>query len=104
MASEKQGSEGSVFGQLCDMVANIIGADAAEILDIQPGSRFVDDLGMDSIQIVMLVEHGNTLYKGRIDFATWLKDMSFGSLLKLTVSDVADFIERSLKETDEPKQ
>ena len=51
---------------------------------------------MDSIQIVVLVERGNALYEGRIDFSTWLKDRSFSDLAKLTVGDVADFIEQSL--------
>jgi acyl carrier protein len=104
MASEKQGSENSVFEQLCDVIANIIGADAAEIIDIQPSSKFVRDLGMDSIQIVMLVEQGNALYGGQVDFATWLKDMSFRALLKLTVGDVVDFIETSLRAKGESKQ
>ena len=51
---------------------------------------------MDSIQIVALIEQGNTLHDGKVDFLTWLATKSYEDLLGLTVGDVADFIEQSL--------
>jgi acyl carrier protein len=101
MAGEKQGIEGSAFEQLRDMLTGVIGADAVEILDIQPGSKFVADLGMDSIQIVALIEQGNTQYEGKVNFVAWLTTMEYTALLELTVGDVADFIEQSLRQNTE---
>ncbi|GHT78422.1 hypothetical protein FACS1894104_1580 [Actinomycetota bacterium] len=104
MASENQDSKGSAFEQLCDMLVNIIGADAVEIIDIQPDSKFVVDLGMDSIQIVALIEQGKVRFGDKVDFLGWLATLSYLDLLNLTVGDVADFVEQSLKSKVEPKQ
>lgn len=90
------GGQGSISTQIEELVAKIIGEDAAMLLEITEQSSFVGDLEMDSIQIVHLAEHINERYGDQVDFISWLSAKSIKELLGLTVGDVAAFIEKSL--------
>jgi acyl carrier protein len=88
--------QASVFSQLKRMIIDIIGAEAAEFIDISEQSTFVTDLEMDSIQIMQLAEQINELYGKQVDFLSLLSDKSLNELLKLTVGDIVGFIETSI--------
>jgi acyl carrier protein len=88
--------QASVFSELRCMVINIIGAEAAEFVDISEQSAFVTDLEMDSIQIMQLAEQVNELYGRQVDFLNLLSDKSLSELLELTVGDIVRFIETSI--------
>jgi acyl carrier protein len=87
---------GAIIAQIEQLIAEIIGSDAAELLDISEQSSFVGDLEMDSIQIVHLAEHINERYGKQVDFVGWLSSKSVKELLALTVGNVAAFIEESI--------
>jgi acyl carrier protein len=82
----------AIFLQLKEIIVEVIGADAAEIVGIHPRSAFLDDLGMDSIQIVAFAGKVNELYGSRIDFIAWLSRKPVRQLASLKVGDVAAYI------------
>jgi acyl carrier protein len=85
-----------VFSQLKRMIIDIIGAEAAEFIDITEQSTFVADLEMDSIQIVQLAEQMNELYGKQVNFLGLLSNKPLSELLKVTVGDIVEFIETSI--------
>jgi acyl carrier protein len=92
-AQVSAGMREEVFWRLKEIIAELIGNDAAEIIGIRKDSEFVGDLGMDSIQIVSFAEEVRNLYGNRVNFISWLSKMPFQEMLDLTVGDVVDFIE-----------
>jgi acyl carrier protein len=88
-----------VLPDITTIIEEVIGADAAELIEITEESIFIDDLEMDSIQIVQFAEIVNERYGERVDFVNWLSNTPVTKLLKLTVGDVADFIQTNLDGT-----
>lgn len=86
-----------VFLQLKEMLIEQMGADTAEIIGIRRDSTFFGHLGLDSIQIVSFAEAVRTRYGDQIDFIGWFSGLPLYKLPKLSVGDVADFIERSIR-------
>jgi acyl carrier protein len=87
--------EGPIFPDLKAIVTEIIGADAAEFIEIAEESAFVGDLEMNSIQIVQFAEIVNKQYGDEVDFVGWLSKKPIHQLIDLTMGDVAAFIESS---------
>ena len=83
-----------VFEFLKEAIAEVIGEEAASVIDITPRSQFIKDLEMDSIQIVAFGEKVNERYGASVDFVGWLSNKPIRKLLKLTVGEVAGFIAR----------
>jgi len=82
----------AIFLQLKEIIVEIIGADAAEIVGVHPHSAFVGNLEMDSIQIVAFAGKVNELYGSRINFIAWLSRKPVRQLARLRVGDVAAYI------------
>jgi acyl carrier protein len=87
---------GSVIPQIRQIVTEIIGEDAAELLDFTEESTFILDLEMDSIQLIHLAERVNDRYGDQVDFVGWLSTKPIEDLLALTVGDVANFVEEGI--------
>jgi acyl carrier protein len=83
-----------VVAQIEGIVTGIIGRDAAEFLEFSERSSFIDDLEMDSIQLVHLAQRVNELYGDRIDFIGWLSAKPVDEILALTIGDVTAFVEK----------
>jgi acyl carrier protein len=94
---------GPVFPDLKAIIVEIIGADAAEFIEITEESAFVGDLEMDSIQIIQFAEIVNEHYGNEVDFVGWLSKKPIQWLVDLTIGDVATFIESS-REAKQPEQ
>jgi acyl carrier protein len=87
---------GSVIPQIRQIVTEIIGEDAAELLDFTEESAFILDLEMDSIQLIHLVGRVNDCYGGQVDFVGWLSAKPVEDLPALTVGDVVRFVEEGI--------
>ena len=81
-----------VFEQLKGFIAEIIGADVVEELEVTKDSNFTRDLEMDSIEIVAFAEKVKQTYGEDIDYAKWLSEMDLDQLINLTVDDLINFI------------
>jgi acyl carrier protein len=84
-----------VFLQLKEILAELLGADVAEIVGIREDSSFVADLEMDSIQIVAFAERVNAMYDN-VNFIGWLSKMPIFKMARLTVGAVAGYIAKDL--------
>jgi acyl carrier protein len=92
MDTLKNLSYDAVLLQLESIITDILGEDVVRIVGISSQSAFVADLEMDSIQIAVLADRVNTIYKDQRDFVRWISKRPLPSLLRLTVGDVVDFI------------
>lgn len=81
-----------LFEELKGYIADIIGHDIAEELDITRESNFTRDLEMDSIEIVAFAEKVKAKYGESLDFAGWLSVMTLDELIELRLEDIINFI------------
>ncbi|EUJ23299.1 hypothetical protein PGRAN_09001 [Listeria grandensis FSL F6-0971] len=81
-----------VFLTLKEFIVDIIGEDVAEFIEIAPSSRFVQDLEMDSIQIVVFAEKVKKEYDMSTKFVGWISKKSMRKIMNMTVGDVVEFI------------
>lgn len=81
-----------VFIILKQFVADIIGEDVVEELDINPESIFTKDLEMDSIEIVSFAEKVRLKYGDSVNFELWLSSMELEQLMNLSLGSVVNFI------------
>ncbi len=81
-----------ILENLKQFIAEIIGADIAEELNITENSVFTKDLEMDSIEIVSFAEKVKLKYGKEIDFTSWLSGMDLDQLVDLSLNDIIEFI------------
>ncbi|MDR1136136.1 MAG: acyl carrier protein [Clostridiales Family XIII bacterium] len=93
---DKSTKQDAVFNKLKLMVTEIIGEDVARLIDITENSKFVSDLGMDSIVMVSFAEKVNKVYGEEVDLMTWISKKNVRQLLKLSMGDLAEFIAGSI--------
>jgi acyl carrier protein len=92
-----------VFRQLKQFIAEIIGEDVVEELNVTRKSTFVKDLEMDSIEIVAFAEKVKAYYGHQVNFIGWLSKMKIKEIINLSIGDVADFIANALYSRKEQK-
>jgi len=81
-----------LFEELKGYIADIIGHDIVEELDVTKDSNFTRDLEMDSIEIVAFAEKVKAKYGDGLDFAGWLSTMTLDELINLKIEDIINFI------------
>ncbi|MDR3087835.1 MAG: hypothetical protein LBU45_07810 [Azoarcus sp.] len=86
----------AIFLRLKEILTEIIGPDAAEIVGIREDSSFARDLEMDSIQIIAFAEQANALYGERFNFFEWVSKQPLKKLFGLTVGDIAALIAKGV--------
>lgn len=87
-----QAEKQQIFSNLKQFIADIIGADIVEQLDISEKSTFTKDLEMDSIEIVSFAEKVKLTYGKDIDFTTWLSSMDLEQIVNLNLNDIIEYI------------
>lgn len=88
-----------VFAQLKQFIAEIIGEDVVEQIDIKENSIFTKDLEMDSIEIVSFAEKVKGKYGQQVDFIPWLSGMDLQQLLNLSINQVVEYIVNELNKS-----
>jgi Phosphopantetheine attachment site. len=82
----------AIYNDMMQFIADIIGEDVVEELEVSEASVFTKDLEMDSIEIVSFAEKVKAKYGEGIDFAGWLSSMSIDELIALSIGDIVNFI------------
>lgn len=82
----------AIYRDLLSYVAEIIGEDVVEELDVSEASVFTKDLEMDSIEIVSFAEKVKAKYGDTVDFVGWLSGMNIDELIALSIGDIVNFI------------
>lgn len=85
-------NEQQVFSKLKAFIVEIIGEDVAGFIEIGQSSRFVQDLEMDSIQIVVFAEKVKKEYDLSTEFVGWIAKKSMKKIINMTIGDVVEFI------------
>ncbi|MDR0416893.1 MAG: phosphopantetheine-binding protein [Propionibacteriaceae bacterium] len=74
-------------------LVQIIGPDAVEVLGVTADTRLLQDLGLDSIELVHLIELVQEHYGPQMAaFLDHVQNLSVSKITRLTVRDVIEFI------------
>ncbi|HEX3784805.1 MAG TPA: acyl carrier protein [Pseudonocardiaceae bacterium] len=84
-----------VLTEVADMLRATMG-DFDNELDIRPESSFLDDLGMESIDVVALAGRLQTRYGKSVNFAQFVVGSDTALVTKLQVGQLVDHIVDSL--------
>ncbi|WP_163655234.1 acyl carrier protein [Listeria sp. PSOL-1] len=85
-------NEQAVFAKLTSFIVDVLGEDVAEFVEISESSRFVQDLEMDSIQIIAFAEMVKKEYDMNKKFVEWIAKKSMKKIINMSVGDVVTFI------------
>ena len=75
-----------------DHIRNTVNEDWIADYDIERGTRFNDDLELESIEFVKIAEALQAHYGTRLAIIDWLSGKSIHELIGLSVGDLADYI------------
>lgn len=88
-------SSEEVFAVLKQFIAEVIGEEFVEEMDITTQSSFTRDLEMDSIEIVSFSEKVKNHFGEHINFTGWLSGMDLDQLINLNLNDIINFIQNA---------
>ena len=86
-----------VLETVSDILVDVIGPEYLLDLEINPQTRFDEDLEIESLEFVALAERLLHHYGGQVDFVAWLATMELDEIIALTVGDLVKFIVVSTK-------
>jgi acyl carrier protein len=77
------------------ILADVIGEDYVQELDIDMDTTFHDDLDIESIEFVALGEALTARYGDRVDLAGWIASMQFDEIIDMKVGRLVKHIASS---------
>jgi acyl carrier protein len=81
-----------VLGVVRTIIADVIGDDYVQQIEIDMDTSFQDDLDIESIEFVALGEKLMERYGERVDFAAWLATMDVDEIMGMTVGRLVEHI------------
>ncbi|MFI0485008.1 acyl carrier protein [Actinomadura sp. 9N215] len=81
-----------VTSEVVQMLVDVVGEDFLLDVEIGPETTFGDDLGLESIEFVVLVDRLRARYGDHVDFPAFIAALDLDQLVNLTVGDVVDHI------------
>lgn len=87
---------GSSFETVAGMIREVLGDDLDPGQQITPDTAFTEGLELESIELVALAEKLQAHYGDRVDFVAWLATKDLDDVLRLTVGEVVEYIDRCL--------
>lgn len=81
-----------VLGVVRTIIADVIGDDYVQQIEIDMDTSFQDDLDIESIEFVALGEKLTERYGERVDFAAWLATMDVDEIMGMTVGRLVEHI------------
>lgn len=82
-----------VFEEIVRMLTEVVGEDFLLGIEITPDTRFLDDLGLESIEFVALAGKLQERYGQRVNLAAFVGEMDIDEVIGLTVGRLADYVE-----------
>jgi acyl carrier protein len=74
------------------IIADVIGDDYVQQIEIDMNTSFQDDLDIESIEFVALGEQLTDRYGERVDFAAWIATMDVDEIMGMTVGQLVEHI------------
>jgi len=90
------GTTEGVLAELTDILVSVVGANFLLAADVNMDTSFNMDIGLESIQFVLLAEELRSHYGDNVDFVAWLADMDLDAIIALKVGQLVDFIVNSV--------
>lgn len=84
------------FETVAGMIREVLGDDLDPQQAIAPATSFTEDLELESIELVALAERIQTHFGERVDFVAWLSRKELDEVMRLTVGDLVEHIDRCL--------
>ncbi|GAA3303733.1 MULTISPECIES: hypothetical protein [Dactylosporangium] len=78
---------------VAELLREVTGEDAAWLAGLGPATRLDGDLFLDSLEVAALGERLAAVYGSTVDLAGYVAGLSFESLLALTLTDVASYVD-----------
>lgn len=98
--SQEEASPAVVLRELSGMLNQVLGEyELGEDAEITMATTFIYDLGLESIDFVVLAGHLEARYGSRINFAEFIADLELDEIIGLTVGRLVDHVVGSLRKT-----
>jgi acyl carrier protein len=81
-----------ILATLTGMIKEVIGEEWVAETPIGMETTFVQDLEVESIELVALSEKIQAHYGATVDFPTWLSGMELDQIIALSVGQLVDYI------------
>jgi len=99
-AGRDEASPAVVLEEISDMLRQVLGEDdVGEGIEITRATAFLEDLGLESIDLVVLAGHLDARYGSRVNFAEFIADLDLDEIIGLTVGRLVDYVASCLLET-----
>jgi acyl carrier protein len=82
-----------VLDEVVLILTEVVGEDFLLDTEITPGTRFSDDLALESIEVVALGELLQERYGERVNFVDFIGDMDIDTITALTVGQLVGYVE-----------
>ncbi len=97
MTSPTTVDEESVLAEIGEALRAVLDDLEFEDVPVDRGTRFVEDLDLESIDLVTLTSELRGRYGDRVDFPAWFASLELSEIIGLTVGQLADYIVGRLK-------
>ena len=91
-------SRDDILHDVIAIIHEVVDEDWLDDIDINLTTSFNDDLELESIEIVAFAEKLKLVYGEQVRFVDWLSGKDLNAIIHLSVGDVVDFIEDSLRQ------
>ncbi|WP_031466431.1 acyl carrier protein [Sciscionella sediminilitoris] len=88
--------EQTVLAEIADMLAQVLEDMELTATEVGMEDTFHEDLGMESIDLVMLGNLLSERYGDRVNFAEFAAELDLEAIIALTVGDLVTYIVRRL--------
>lgn len=92
---------GTVFGEIREMVTRLLDQYGLDDAEITPDSRFHEDLGLESIDLVTLGAMLAERYGEQVNLAEFLADLEMDDVIGLRLRTLTGFVVGALAEPAE---
>lgn len=85
-----------VLALVIDKIRSTINEDWIQDIEIDAGTRFNDDLEIESIEFIKIANAIQQHYGARLDVAGWLSGKGIHELIALSVGDLGSYVAAAL--------
>ena len=86
------GSNNSVLQQIIKVIREAVNEDWIRDYEIDAGTRFSDDLELESVEFVEIAEKLQQHFGCQLNFIDWLSSMNLDQIISLTVGDLERYV------------
>lgn len=84
--------QAEILATIAGMIKDVIGEEWVAETPITMDTKFVQDLEVESIELVALSERIQAQYGATVDFPQWLSGMELDRIIALSVGDLVEYI------------